>query len=93
MLLYAQKPPGEGESVGRPRTGQMPLQHFRASREDWSDLHAVAGRRAHAILRDFIRWYLRRPGAKLPDRPSREEIQALTSNSDLKESSKERVDD
>ncbi|WP_377271900.1 hypothetical protein [Peterkaempfera sp. SMS 1(5)a] len=23
-----------------------------------------------AVIRDFIRWYMRRPGAKLPDRPA-----------------------
>lgn len=23
-----------------------------------------------AIVREFIRWYMRRPGAKLPDRPA-----------------------
>jgi hypothetical protein len=26
------------------------------------------------VLREFIRWYLRRPGAKLPARPSRDEL-------------------
>lgn len=60
--------------MGRPRTGQTPLQHVRIPQNDWDDLRAVAGRRTPAILREFIRWYLRRPGAKLPERPSREDL-------------------
>lgn len=30
------------------------------------------GRDATAVLRDFIRWYVRERGAKLPDRPRRD---------------------
>jgi hypothetical protein len=44
----------------------------RVSDDDWADLETATGRagldRAKAI-NQFIRWYLRRPGAKLPTRP------------------------
>lgn len=43
----------------------------RISDDDWQDLadRAPSGDRA-AIIKDLIAWYLRRPGAKLPARPS-----------------------
>lgn len=57
------------ESVSRPPTGKTPIQHVRIPDEDWGEFKAVAGRRGPSVLREFIRWYLRRPGAKLPVRP------------------------
>lgn len=46
----------------------------RVSDEDWADLetvtHTVASDRG-TVIKQFIRWYLRRPGAKLPERPPR----------------------
>jgi hypothetical protein len=36
--------------------------------EDWADLGERAGNRAQ-VLRELIAWYLRRPGAELPERP------------------------
>ena len=43
----------------------------RISDDDWSDLadRAPGGDRAAAI-KDLIAWYLRRPDAKLPERPT-----------------------
>jgi len=45
----------------------------RVSDEDWADLEAATGTldsdRA-TVIKQFIRWYLRRPGAKLPERPA-----------------------
>lgn len=76
MLLSGQKQPGQGDSVGRPATGKTPVQYVRIPQDDWDDFRAVAGRRAPALLRDFIRWYLRRPGAKMPERPSRKDVTA-----------------
>jgi hypothetical protein len=35
---------------------------------DWADLGERAGNRAQ-VLRALIAWYLRRPGAELPERP------------------------
>jgi len=37
---------------------------------DWEALKIAVGERHRAqLIRDFIAWYLRRPGAKLPTRP------------------------
>lgn len=38
--------------------------------QDWTDLAARApdGDRS-AVIKDLVRWYLRRPGAELPARP------------------------
>ncbi|MEV0115864.1 hypothetical protein AB0H77_21885 [Streptomyces sp. NPDC050844] len=44
--------------------------------EDWADLAARApsGDRA-AIIKELVRWYLRREGAELPERPASSEEQ------------------
>lgn len=49
---------------------------FRAPNDEWEPFgHATRavhpdGRSPRArVLREFIRWYMRRPGAKLPERP------------------------
>jgi hypothetical protein len=37
---------------------------------DWDDLGVRAGlRNRAAVLRALVAWYLRRPGAELPERP------------------------
>jgi hypothetical protein len=39
---------------------------------DWRDLGpaaATAGYDRSGLIRQFVRWYLRRPGARLPQRP------------------------
>lgn len=42
--------------------------------DEWDDFGAAAGTRNRAqVIRDLVRWYLRRPGAKLPERPPRPE--------------------
>jgi hypothetical protein len=44
----------------------------RISDNDWADLETAAaatGTDRAKLLNQFIRWYLRRPGAKLPERP------------------------
>lgn len=83
MIASGQKPPPRGADVGRPRTGQTPVQYIRVPDNDWNDLRAVAGRRAHATIREFIRWYLRRPGAKLPERPGRDHIDECIADAEL----------
>ena len=48
----------------------------RVSDEDWTDLDAAAkaaGSDRAKIINQFIRYYLRRPGAELPERPARPE--------------------
>lgn len=43
----------------------------RISDADWADLEARAPSSDRAAtIKDLIAWYLRRPGAKLPDRPA-----------------------
>jgi hypothetical protein len=45
----------------------------RFSDEDWADFAAAAsaaGADRAKILNRFVAWYLRRPGAELPDRPA-----------------------
>lgn len=38
--------------------------------DEWADFGAATGPRMRTtVLRAFIAWYLRRPGAKLPERP------------------------
>jgi hypothetical protein len=40
--------------------------------DEWEELGAVAGiRRRAEVIRQLVRWYLRYPGAKLPERPER----------------------
>ena len=45
----------------------------RISDNDWADLQTAAtatGTDRAKLINQFIRWYLRRPAAKLPDRPA-----------------------
>ena len=53
---------------------QNKTQHrsVRISDDDWTDLESVSteqGLDRAKVINAFIRWYLRRPGAKLPRRP------------------------
>jgi hypothetical protein len=42
--------------------------------EDWADFGELVGERERSqLIREFVAWYLRRPKAKLPTRPSVEE--------------------
>ncbi|MEV5567577.1 hypothetical protein AB0L54_32685 [Streptomyces sp. NPDC052196] len=37
---------------------------------EWRDLHTRApGGDRSAVIKELVAWYLRRPGAELPDRP------------------------
>jgi hypothetical protein len=55
-----------------PGGGITPNRVFRM-REEWEQLgRAVGPRQRSEIIRQLIRWYLRYPGAKLPERPSPE---------------------
>jgi hypothetical protein len=47
-----------------------PLRPLRIPDDEWEPLgKAVGDRNRTRLIRDFIAWYLRRPGAKLPTRP------------------------
>jgi hypothetical protein len=41
-------------------------------RQEWDELGEVAGEHKRAgVILQLVRWYLRYPGAKLPERPPR----------------------
>lgn len=65
----------QGGSVGRPRTGQIPVQTTRVPQADWDVLDELYGRETSQVIRDFVSWHLRKPGAKLPARPSAEALE------------------
>ena len=47
---------------------------IRVADRDWDDAHDATGRMGTdraKVINQFLRWYLRRPGAKLPERPPR----------------------
>jgi hypothetical protein len=49
----------------------------RFSRDDWHALGWLAGqlgRDRSVVLRDLARWWMRVPGAKLPERPTTEQV-------------------
>lgn len=47
---------------------------IRLSDDDWEELGVAAGPRNRTkVIREFVHWYLRRPKAKLPERPPRVE--------------------
>ncbi|MGW7617366.1 hypothetical protein ACWGLG_16170 [Streptomyces antimycoticus] len=59
-----------------PETEYDTPKRFRAPDSEWEDFGAATravhpeGRSPRArVLREFMRWYMRRPGAKLPERP------------------------
>jgi hypothetical protein len=58
----------------RPVPNKPGTQHrsVRVSDDDWGDFDEAAKREdtdRGTVIKQFIRWYLRRPGARLPKRP------------------------
>lgn len=52
-----------------PETHTTPKQ-IRIPDDDWTKFEDTAGKRQRAaVIVEFIRWYNREPGAKLPKRP------------------------
>lgn len=68
MIPWTQQ---RGGAVARPKTGETPIQHVRVPPDDWAELDERSGGKRPEIVRQLIRWYLRHPGAKLPERPPR----------------------
>lgn len=59
---------GSGMSPNQPKT---PPRQVRIG-DEWYEFDAAAkgaGTERAALIREFIAWYLRKPGAKLPERP------------------------
>ena len=55
-----------------PETHTQPRQ-IRIPDGDWHDFEAAAieaGTTSSALVQNFIRWYLHRPGARMPKRPT-----------------------
>lgn len=50
----------------KPRRVRAPLDEW----DPFGDATAATGATRASAVREFIRWYMRRPGAKLPDRPA-----------------------
>lgn len=58
---------------GVPNAPKTPTRPVRLDAEDWVDLGdatTAKGTNRSATIRDFVRWYLGRPGAELPERPA-----------------------
>ncbi len=61
-----------GYALTMPNAPKTPARQMRIPDEDWADFAtAVATNDAERaeVVRQFIQWYVRRPGAKLPKRP------------------------
>lgn len=59
-----------------PNAPKTPLRALRIPDDEWEDLGAaVEGTLTDRtkVIREFVQWYLRRPGAKLPARPTKPE--------------------
>jgi hypothetical protein len=59
-------------AVTMPNAPKTPLRPIRIPEEDWTDFAEAAVSQdtdRSALVREFIAWYLRRPGAKMPKRP------------------------
>lgn len=64
---------GQGMSPNMPKT---PPRQIRIG-DTWYDFDAAAkamGTERAAVIRELIDWYIREPGAKLPERPVREVV-------------------
>jgi hypothetical protein len=62
----------EPKKRGRPATGITPKRGIRIPDETWLPAVEQAreqGTSAGELCREFLDWYLRKPGAKLPQRP------------------------
>ena len=64
----------DDQAVPRPPTGKTPVRNLRVVNEVWEPALEAAREQGGTItdvITQFLRWYLRMPGAKLPDRPPR----------------------
>lgn len=72
------KPVRTPATLGRvPNQPKSPHRSVRFSDEDWADLDTAAksmGTDRGTLLKDFAHWYLRRKGARLPERPTPEAL-------------------
>lgn len=54
-----------------PNQPKTPISRFRIDADEWQAFGGAVPQDTDrsAVLREFVAWYLRRPGAKLPKRP------------------------
>lgn len=61
------------DTIGRvPNQPKTPGHNVRVPDDDWDDLGeaaAAAGTDRSKLINQLLRWYLRRDGARLPERP------------------------
>lgn len=60
-----------------PNAPKTPTRPMRIPADEWADYGAAAeqaGSNRTRVTRDFISWYTRQPGAKMPKRPNPEEL-------------------
>jgi hypothetical protein len=63
-----------GRIKGMPNSPRTQHRSVRVPDADWADLDAATksiGSDRGTVIKEFIRWYLRRPGAEMPERPER----------------------
>ena len=58
-----------GGMVSRAKDSHTTNRVVRVADADWAELGEVSSAGRAEAIRQFIAWYLRRPGAKLPERP------------------------
>lgn len=52
-----------------PNAPKTPHRQVRIEPDLWDRFGAIAEPDRSAVIRDFVRWYVREPGAKMPQRP------------------------
>lgn len=67
--------------------GHTPLRQLRIPDDEWQALGAYVGDRERTrVVREFIRWYLRWPGATQPEPPRAKEAVVASASSEEKTS-------
>lgn len=64
---------GTVPSVPRPATGKTFIARARVAFDLWEEFGTAAeaqGTDRSKVINEFIRWFLRKPGAKMPARPT-----------------------
>lgn len=64
---------GSADVADEKKASNTPHRSIRLEKELWEPLDAAAranGLDRSGLIRQFVRWYLRVPGAKLPPRPA-----------------------
>ena len=55
---------------GRPATGHTPVRSIRVDSDTWDPFVEAAGKNHVEVIKKFLAWYARLPGAKFPKRPA-----------------------